>query len=110
MKKVTLNGKKMIDKLDTQDDDRALWESIYKRMDGEPAYVLKSNAEEGKYVFCGLVDDEKNKELHYLIEQDGMIGRYIGDRESFDADWENGDYEVDGCIYLDSEDITQTEI
>lgn len=110
MEKVILNGKKMLAKLDVQDEDRELWKSIYDLMDGEAAYVHKSRANDGKYVFCRLADAGKNKDLFYLIEQDRMIGRYIGDWEEFEADWEAGCYEMDGCIYLDSEDITQTEI
>ena len=108
MEKVILNGKKMLNKLVVKDDDSKLWENIYTFMDGEEAYVLKSK--EGEYVFLGLTDGEKNKDLFYLIEQDSMIGRYIGDWEEFEADWEAGCYEMDGNIYLDSEDITQTEI
>ena len=71
--------------------------------------VCKSMAMEGKYVFLGLADEEKNKDLFYLIEQDIMIGRYIGDWEEFEADWDAGCYEMDGCIYLDAESITLTE-
>lgn len=110
MEKVIINGKKMLDKLDIQDGDRKLWESIYDLMDGETAYVLKSRANDGKYVFCRLTDAGKNKDLFYLIEQDSVIGRYIGDWEEFEADWEAGCYEMDGCIRLDAEDITKTEI
>lgn len=110
MKKVIINGKKMLDKLDIQDDDRKLWENIYAFMDGEEAYVLKNETKEGEYVFCGLADAGKNKDLFYLIEQDSVIGRYIGDWKGFEADWEAGCYEMDGCISLDAEDITQTEI
>ena len=40
--------------------------------------------------------------LFYLIEQDGLIGRYIEDRKSFDEAWESGEYELDGIILLDS--------
>lgn len=36
-----------------------------------------------------------------MIEQDSMIGRYIGARELFEAEWEKGDYEPEGCICLE---------
>jgi len=104
VKKIVLNTERMLDGYDVQDGDYELWKSIYEHMNGETAFVMESVAEKGKYIFCGLVDDKKNKELFYLIEQDSMIGRYIGDREAFEIEWENGDYEPDGCIYLDLQD------
>ena len=107
MKKVCLNTERMLDEANPQDDDYNLWKNIYELMDGEIAYVYKSEAEEGKYVFCGLADPGKNKDLFFLIEQDSMIGRYIGDWEEFEADWESGAYEPDGCIYLDLRDINE---
>lgn len=101
MKKVILNTERLLDGCDIQDRDYELWKSIYEHMNGEIVFVTESVSEKGKYIFCGLADGEKNKELFYLIEQDSMIGRYIGDRESFEIEWGNGEYEPDGCIYLD---------
>lgn len=106
MEKVITRTKGMLDRCAIQGKDHELWKNIYELMDGEIAYVYKSGAEEGKYVFCGLADPGKNKDLFFLIEQDSMIGRYIGDWEEFEADWESGAYEPDGCIYLDLKDIT----
>lgn len=110
MGKAILRTKEMIDRCAIQGKDHELWKNIYELMDGEIAYVYKSKAEEGKYVFCGLSDPEKNKDLFFLIEQDSVIGRYIDDWEEFTVDWEAGRYEMDGCIYLDAGNITQTEI
>ena len=107
MGKVILRTKETLDRCAIQGKDHELWKNIYELMDGEIAYVYKSEAEEGKYVFCGLADPGKNKDLFYLIEQDSMIGRYIGDWEEFEADWESGAYEPDGCIYLDLRDINE---
>ena len=107
MKKVCLNTERMLDEADPQDDDYNLWKKVYEPMNGEDAFVYESPIEKGKWVFCGLVDGKKNKDLFYLIEQDSMIGRYIGDWEEFEADWESGAYEPDGCIYLDLRDINE---
>ena len=109
MEKVILRTKGMLDRLDIQDEDCGIWKDIYDIMNGKAAYVKKSEAMEGKYVFCRLADAAKNKDLFYLIEQDSMIGRYIGDWEEFEADWDAGCYEMDGCIYLDAESIALIE-
>ena len=101
MKKVCLNTERMLDEANPQDDDYNLWKKVYELMNGEDAFVYESSIEKGKWIFCGLVDGKKNKDLFYLIEQDSMIGRYIGDWEEFETDWESGAYEPDGCIYLD---------
>lgn len=74
-------------------------------MDGETALVIESSMDNGQYVFLGLKDAEKDKELHYMIEQDSTIGVYINDRDRFDNDWEGGLYDSDGCIYLNPENI-----
>ncbi|GAA6442542.1 hypothetical protein K170097C1_40890 [Hungatella effluvii] len=107
MKKVCLNTERMLDEANPQDDDYNLWKKVYELMNGEDAFVYESSIEKGKWIFCGLVDGKKNKDLFYLIEQDSMIGRYIGDWEEFEADWESGAYEPDGCIYLDLRDINE---
>ena len=39
-----------------------------------------------QYLFLGLKDDEKNKELHY------MMGVFIDDREEFDKAWDSEEY------------------
>ena len=101
MKEVILKTAGMFDEYDPQDKDYELWKSISEYMDGEAALVMESAAKDGKYVFLGLTDREKDKELFYMIEQDSMIGRYIGARELFEAEWEKGDYEPEGCIYLE---------
>ena len=101
MKEVILKTAGMFDEYDPQDKDYELWKSISEHMDGEAALVMESAAKDGKYVFLGLTDREKDKELFYMIEQDSMIGRYIGGRELFEAEWEKGDYEPEGCICLE---------
>lgn len=101
MKEVILKTAGMFEEYDPQDKDYELWKSISEYMDGETALVMESAAKDGKYVFLDLTDREKDKELFYMIEQDSMIGRYIGARELFEAEWEKGDYEPEGCICLE---------
>lgn len=83
--------------------DYELWKSIETFMDGEIALVIE-NSEEGKrygeYVFLGLKDKEKDKELFYMMEQDSLFGAYNNDREAFNSVWESGEYEPCGYIYM----------
>ena len=109
IKEVKLKTRNMFKDISPDDADYQLWEKITAYMDGETALVTESRAEEGKYVFLGLKDKEKDKELHYMMEQDSMVGLYIDDRESFDVDWDNGDYEPDGIHYLDPENVELLE-
>lgn len=89
--------------------DISLWKEIEAFMDGETALVMESSMDNGQYVFLGLTDEEKNKELHYMIEQDSFIGVYIDDREGFNEAWDSGEYEPDGCIYLNPENVELLE-
>lgn len=70
-------------------------------MDSETALVIESSAIDGQYIFLGLTDAEKNKELSYMFEQDSMMGVFIDDREGFDKAWDSEEYEHDGCFYLE---------
>ena len=103
IKKAKLKTKGMFDDCDPNEEDFALWKSIETYMDGEEALVAEAMAREGEYVFLCLLDNEKNKELFYMMEQDGMTGMYIDDRESFDKDWESQNYDRDGIMYLKAE-------
>lgn len=89
--------------------DLDLWQNIETFMDGETALVMESSMGNGQYVFLELKDEEKNKELHYMIEQDSFIGVYIDDREGFNEAWDSGEYEPDGCIYLNPENVELLE-
>ena len=71
----------MFDENNPEDSDYELWKSIAEYMDGENAYVVESIAMEGEYVFLGLCDRSKDKELAYMMEQDSMTGVFIDDRE-----------------------------
>ena len=89
--------------------DFGLWKNIEEYMDGETAIVIESALQNGMYLFLALEDEGKNKQLHYMIEQDSMIGVYIDEMERFNADWDSGQYESDGCIYLDPENVELVE-
>ena len=103
IKKVKLKTKGMFDDCDPNEEDFDLWKSIEAYMDGEEALVAEAMAKEGEYVFLCLLDNEKDKELFYMMEQDGMTGMYIDDRESFDKDWDSKNYDRDGVMYLKAE-------
>lgn len=96
-----LNTLHMFENEDKEDADYPLWKKIAEYMDGEQALVMKSSLGDGNYVFLGLKDKAKDKELHYMMEQDGMMGTYIDDREEFDKDWESGEYSPDGVFYIE---------
>lgn len=62
--------------------------------------MIESSAIDGQYVFLGLTDAGKNKELFYMMEQDSMTGVFIDDRAGFDKAWDSEEYEHDGCFCL----------
>lgn len=105
IKQVKLKTRNMFRDMNPDDADYRLWQDIAEYMDGETAIVAEGSAGDGKYVLLELKDKEKNRELHYMFEQDSRFGVYIDDREEFDADWDGGKYEPDGCHYLDPENV-----
>lgn len=109
IKKAILKTENMFDAEDSTDRDYPLWKSISYFMDGEIAYVIERSMNDGKYVFLGLKDKNKNKKLHYLIEQDSMTGVFIDDKEGFEKAWNSGEYEMDGSLYLNPENIELLE-
>lgn len=109
IREARLKTANMLIDVSPDDPDYQLWKKIYEYMDGETAIVMKSTSGDGTYLFLGLKDKEKNKELHYMFEQDSFIGVYIDDREEFDRDWDSGDYEPDGCHYLNPENVELLE-
>ncbi len=100
IKKAKLKTKGTFNDCDPNEEDFGLWKTIEEYMNGEEALVAEAQAKEGEYVFLGLLDEEKDKELFYMMEQDSMTGMYIDDREAFDNDWKTGNYDRDGCMYL----------
>lgn len=100
---VKLKTLHMFDEHDPNDVDYKLWKQIAAYMDGEIAWVIESASGDGRYLFLGLKDEAKNKELFYLIEQDHYIGCFINNREGFDKAWDLEEYEHEGCFYLEPE-------
>lgn len=101
LKKVILKTAGMLDEHAPDDADFELWRSIAEYMDGEEALVAESAIGNSEYVFLGLIDKEKDKELHYMMEQDSMIGVYIDDRAGFNEIWESGEYDRECYLYID---------
>lgn len=93
----------MFDEKNPEDSDYELWKSIAEYLDGEDAYVARAIDMAEEYVFLGLCDREKDKELAYMIEQDSMTGVFIDDREGFETAWESNEYEHDGVFYIEPE-------
>lgn len=102
IREAKLNTLDMFKNYDTRDCDYELWQNIAEFMNGETALVIESSAVDGQYVFLGLTDVEKNKELFYMFEQDSMMGVFIDDREGFDKAWDNEQYEPDACFYIEA--------
>lgn len=105
IKEAKLNTLHMFDDVNARDKDYPLWRRIAEYMDGEIAFVIESALDNGDYVFLGLKNAERNKELFYLIEQDSMTGIFINDKEGFEKAWESDEYEHDGCFYLKKENL-----
>lgn len=103
VKEAKLNTLHMYDNYDKSDKDYPLCQKIAEYMNGETAFVLEKSFDNKKeeYLFLGLKDCEKNKELFYMMEQDSMTGIFINDREGFDEAWDSEEYEHDGCFYLE---------
>lgn len=102
IREAKLNTLHMYDNYNKSDKDYPLWKKIAEYMNDEIAFVLEKgfDNEKEKYLFLGLKDCEKNKELHYMMEQDSMMGCFINDREGFDKAWDNEQYEPDACFYI----------
>lgn len=100
--------KTMFDSCDESDKNTLLWKTIAKYMDGEIGFVIYNDTN-GKYAYLGLKNEEKFKELTYMIEQDSVKGMYINCREKFEQDWENDEYNPDGCMYLSPEYVELIE-
>lgn len=105
IKGVILKTAGMFENRNPNDYDYQLWKQIADFMDGEPAIVADSKEDPEKYVFLYLEDSKKDKELFYMMEQDSVMGTYIGNREEFDTAWEAGEYEPCGCFYLEKKYI-----
>lgn len=107
--KAKLNTLHMFKNEDVRDCDYELWQKITEFMNQEEALVIESVACDGQYVFLGLTDPDKNKELYYMMEQDSTTGIFIDDRAGFDEAWDSGEYEHNGCFYLEPQHLISIE-
>ena len=55
----------------------------------------------------GLENEEVFKEFVWLSEQDPVFGAYIDDRETFDKDWDNDEYDPAGVMTIPKEFIKE---
>lgn len=106
---VKLNTLHMFDEKDHKEPDYPLWEKIAQYMDGELAEVLGSASGNGKFCFLGLCDEEKEKELCYMMEQDSYTGCFIDNREDFEKAWAEGYYQRELLFYLEPENVVFIE-
>ena len=109
IREVILKTAGMYDNYDKKETDYELWKSIAEYMDGESALVVDHYAKKGTFTYLCLKDETKNKELAYMMEQDGMMGCYIDDRAQFDEDWDNEEYEPGASIVIPAENVILTE-
>lgn len=106
IREVKLNTLHMYDYITVNDKDYTLWKKIAEYMHGETALIIeKGFGSDTNNLFLALKDEEKDKELHYMMEQDSMTGTFIGDREGFDKAWNGGEYEQDCWFVLKPEYI-----
>ena len=87
-------------------DDVEMIRAYMDAWDGAEVYVRPCFDGNG-YVVVGwpAEADAKVKEAFYLMEQDAVFGTYIDDREEFDHGWSKGEYEPDGCVSFDEDDV-----
>lgn len=114
IKEMLLNTKGMFDEMREADPyEYELWNTIAEMMHGEKAIVVVFNNNKPgnlEYVFIGLTDNKKNKELFYLIEQDPMTGCYGDNREVFDRIWDAGEYVRDSALYLEENQVETIKV
>ncbi len=89
------------------ESDAQNMEKAYALMDGQEALLVPSWYEKGEFIFIALKDRERDKEVHYLLEQDSEVGCFINQREEFDQIYDSGDYsrDVNFCLKSDQVEI-----
>ena len=97
---------------ESPESDVRNWGKAYSMLDGQEALLIPSWYEKDEFIFVGLKDHERDKEVAYLMEQDSEVGCYIDQREDFDRDYDSGNYsrDVQFCLKSDQvEVITQSD-
>lgn len=86
---------------------------FFDTLDGAEVAARKANKNdwcgEG-YVLSGWYSefDDQIKEAIWIAEQ-GPDGTYAGERERFDKDWSNEEYEGQGAIVFEMKDVEELE-
>lgn len=93
---------------------QADYDNYIQRMaaiDGATILVVQDDFSGNNYGVISFHDNslDKYKEFCYLADQDPFFGGYENNREEFDADWENGEYEFTGTLELEPHELEITE-
>ncbi len=86
------------------EDEIARTTEFYNMLDGSTVYVTDV---QDSWSLVAWPDEEnaRMKEAIWLAEQDPMFGSYLGERESFDKDFDNGEYFPDAMLCFDAADV-----
>ncbi|MFL0365351.1 hypothetical protein ACH0BF_20295 [Pseudobacillus sp. 179-B 2D1 NHS] len=83
-----------------------VWSKAYDLADGLEVIVKKSwTGNDYSLIAWDDTDDEKIREFIYQVEQDGMFGTYVDEREEFIKDWESGEYCPAGSLLFNEKDV-----
>lgn len=91
------------------ESDAQNWGKVYSMLDGQEALLVPSFHEKGEFIFIGLKDHERDKEVSYLMEQDSEVGCFINQQEEFDRVYDSGDYSRDVQFCLKSDQVELVE-
>lgn len=82
------------------------WTKAYDLADGLEVIVTRSwTGSDYSLIAWDEKDDENIREFIYQVEQDGMFGTYVDEREEFIKDWESGEYSPAGSLVFDEKDV-----
>lgn len=87
-----LRTKTLVAELSAKSQDYYLYKTIYEFLDGQRGVFRQTVNRQDRFEFIALDSNEKNKELHYMLEQDSVNGKYIGNRMAFERVWAAGEY------------------
>lgn len=76
---------------------------VYEMMNGECAVVVSSAFVPGQFDFICLADKDKDRDLHYFMEQHPLFGCYKNDRAGFEAVYNSGHYATEAQFVLPAE-------
>jgi hypothetical protein len=80
------------DYIDCEDSDIENLMKVFAMMDGQKAIMCTQLRGDDELTFLGIADNQTDKEVAYLLEQDSFFGAYIDQRDSFDEAYDSGEY------------------